>query len=295
MYTSIVTNNCTSLKIPDMTLTSGNALTIGMALEAIEQAIADQQIAIDDMTVVVVGAAGNIASTYASLLSEKCTRLILLGSERSGSLNRLQQTVYTIYEDTWQEINSKPFNQLGALAKKLIQEPIIQEWIECKNAPVKVIGKTMANAIAERHGSDPYITISTDLALVKEGNIVLCSANSAEPFLGADDFGMNAIICDIAVPNNVQANIVQQRPDIIYQQGGIVATPNGESLHPTARAFLGAGQLFACMAETVILGLAGINQHYSYGAISKQQVREILALAKAHGFSLASYKKGNSL
>jgi predicted amino acid dehydrogenase len=49
------------------------------------------------------------------------------------------------------------------------------------------------------------------------------------------------------------------------------------------------------MAETVILGLAGINQHYSYGAISKQQVREILALAKAHGFSLASYKKGNSL
>ncbi|MDR7090638.1 aminotransferase class III-fold pyridoxal phosphate-dependent enzyme [Cellvibrio fibrivorans] len=295
MYTSIVTNNCTSLKIPDMTLTSGNALTIGMALEAIEQAIADQRIAIDDMTVVVVGAAGNIASTYASLLSEKCTRLILLGSERSGSLNRLQQTVYTIYEDTWQEINSKPFNQLGALAKKLIQEPIIQEWIECKNAPVKVIGKTIANAIAERHGADPYVTISTDLTLVKQGNIVLCSANSAEPFLGADDFGMNAIICDIAVPNNVQANIVQQRPDIIYQQGGIVATPNGESLHPTARAFLGAGQLFACMAETVILGLAGINQHYSYGAISKQQVREILALAKAHGFSLASYKKGNSL
>ncbi len=37
MYTSIVTNNCQALKIPDMALTSGNALTIGMGLEAIEQ------------------------------------------------------------------------------------------------------------------------------------------------------------------------------------------------------------------------------------------------------------------
>lgn len=295
MYTSIVTNNCTSLKIPDMALTSGNALTIGMALEAIEQAITDRHIDIEDMTVVVVGAAGNIASTYASLLSERCTRLILLGSERSGSLNRLQQTAYSIYEDTWQEIISKPRHQLGALAKKLIKEPFIQEWIECKNAPEKAIGKIIFNALVERHGMDPFITVSTDLSLTAQGNIVLCSANSAEPFLNADSFGKNAIVCDIAVPNNVHANIVQQRPDIVYQQGGIVATPNGESLHPTARAFLGAGQLFACMAETVILGLAGINRHYSYGAISKQQVREILALAKAHGFSLASYKKGNSL
>ena len=93
----------------------------------------------------------------------------------------------------------------------------------------------------------------------------------------------------------VRADITSARPDLIYQQGGVVATPNGESLHPSARAFLKSGQLFACMAETAILGLAGINRHYSYGAISKQQVREILVLAKAHGFSLASSKSGNSL
>jgi predicted amino acid dehydrogenase len=167
--------------------------------------------------------------------------------------------------------------------------------MECKNAPEKSIGNIIFNALVERHGKDPFISVSTDLSLIAQGNVVLCSANSAEPFLSADSFGKNAVVCDIAVPNNVHANIVQLRPDIVYQQGGIVATPNGESLHPTARAFLGAGQLFACMAETVILGLAGINRHYSYGAISKQQVREILVLAQAHGFSLASYKKGNSL
>lgn len=295
MYTSIVTNNCTSLKIPDMALTSGNALTVGMALEAIKQAVPTQSLKISDMTVVVVGAAGNIASTYASLLSEKTTHLILLGSERTGSLNRLQQTAHSIYEDTWQEIISTPRHQWGALAKELIAEPFIQEWVECHNAPEKNIGKAIAQQLAALHGQDPFITVSTDLNLIKEGHIVLCAANAAEAFLGAEDFRTNAIVCDIAVPNNVRDDIASTRPDVIYQQGGVVATPNGESLHPTARAFLKSGQLFACMAETAILGLAGINRHYSHGSISKQQVREILALAKAHGFTLASHKTGNSL
>ena len=295
MYTSIVTNNCTSLKIPDMALTSGNALTVGMALEAIKQAVPTKSLPMNDMTVVVVGAAGNIASTYASLLSEKTAHIILLGSERSGSLNRLQQTAHTIYQDTWQEILMTPRHKWGVLAKALVAEHFIQEWVECKNAPEKNIGKAIAQRLQEEHGQDPYITVSTDLNLIKEGHIVLCAANAAEAFLGADDFREGAIICDIAVPNNVRADITSARPDLIYQQGGVVATPNGESLHPSARAFLKSGQLFACMAETAILGLAGINRHYSYGAISKQQVREILVLAKAHGFSLAGSKSGNSL
>jgi predicted amino acid dehydrogenase len=296
MYTSIVTNNCASLKIPDIALTSGNALTVGMALEAINEAIPPTHpLTIEEMTVVVVGAAGNIASTYASLLSEKTAHLILLGSERSGSLSRLQQTVHCIYDDTWQEMISTPFHSWGMLAKKLMSETFIHEWLECKNAPEKNIGRVIATHLVEVHGKDPFITVSTDLSLIKQGHIVLCAANAHEAFLNPEEFREGAIICDIAVPNNVHADVVSARPDVIYQQGGVVATPNGESLHPTARAFLKSGQLFACMAETVVLGLAGVNRHYSHGAISKHQVREILALAKAHGFTLANYKTGNSL
>ncbi|HVK94755.1 MAG TPA: aminotransferase class III-fold pyridoxal phosphate-dependent enzyme [Noviherbaspirillum sp.] len=295
MYTSIVTNNCTSLRVPDMAFTSGNALTVAMALEAIEKAALETKLDMQESTVVVVGAAGNIASTYASLLSEKTTNIILLGSERDGSLTRLNKTAYSIYDDAWQEISTLPRERLGVLAQKLSSEALILDWLESGNAPRRDCGRAIAQYLRERYGSDPYLTISTDHALIRQGHIVLCAANSPEPFLFADDFRERAIVCDIAVPHNVAPEVAANRPDLVYQQGGIVATPNGESLHPGARAFLGAGQLFACMAETVILGLAGFNRHYSYGPISKQQVREIAALARAHGFTLAEYKAGNSL
>ncbi|HEY0846483.1 MAG TPA: aminotransferase class III-fold pyridoxal phosphate-dependent enzyme, partial [Noviherbaspirillum sp.] len=295
MYTSIVTNNCTSLRVPDMALTSGNALTVAMAIQAIDKAVADARLNMEQMTVAVVGAAGNIASTYASLLSERTTRIILLGSEREGSLNRLHKTAHAIYDDAWQDICSLPRERLGALARRLLDESVVQEWLERGSAPKRDCGRQIAQHLRERYGADPYLQVSTDRALIREGHIVLCAANSPEPFLMAEDFREGAIICDIAVPNNVAPDVPANRPDLVYQQGGIVATPNGESLHPGARAFLKSGQLFACMAETVILGLSGFNRHYSYGPISKQQVSEIAALARAHGFSLAESKTGNSL
>ncbi|MES2263789.1 MAG: aminotransferase class III-fold pyridoxal phosphate-dependent enzyme [Pseudomonadota bacterium] len=295
MFTSIVTNNCLSLRVPDMALTSGNAFTIAMAIDAIDNALDAAKLSIEELTVVVVGAAGNIASTYASLLSERTTRLILLGSERNDSLKRLNQTVHSIYDDTWQEISTVPREKLGALARRLVREPLVAEWLEQGNAPERGRGKAIAQYLDQRHGHDPYITVSTDRALIRQGHVVLCAASSPAPFLTGADFRENAIVCDIAVPNNVKEGIAAERPDLVYQQGGIVATPNGESLHPGARAFLGAGQLFACMAETVIMGLSGMSTHYSYGAVSKRQVREIAALGRAHGFGLAQYKSGNSL
>lgn len=295
MYTSIVSNNGCALQVPDIGLTTGNALTVAMALQAVERAAAEAGLHLADETAVVVGAAGNIASTYASLLAEKTARLILVGSRRDGSLRRLQQTVHTIYDDAWREICTLPPAQLGELARRLAEEPLVQAWLAGADIPAQGHGATIANALCERHGHDPYLQVTTDRALIREGRIVLCAANEPEPFLGADDFRAHAVVCDVAVPPNVHAGVPAARPDLAYQQGGIVATPNGESLHPSARAFLAEGQLFACMAETVVLGLAGFERHYSLGAISKQQVREIAALAALHGFRLADYKRGDSL
>ena len=104
MYTSIVTNNCQALQNPDMALTSGNALTIGMGLEAIEQGCKQKQLALHEQTAAVVGAAGNMASTYASLLSVTVDHLILIGSGRDGSVRRLEKTAQLIYADAARSI-----------------------------------------------------------------------------------------------------------------------------------------------------------------------------------------------
>ena len=89
---------------------------------------------------------------------------------------------------------------------------------------------------------------------------------------------------------------VQELQRLLGDAGEVVVqTPMGDGLQANVRAYLGADQLYACMAESVLMGLSGMKQHYSYGDISREQVQQIRALAATHGFSLAQFKTDNSL
>lgn len=293
MYNSIVTNNCTSLAIPEMGLTSGNALTVAMSIEALDTAVAERGLRYEELDLAIVGAAGNIASTYAAILADRVPRMTLIGSGRDGSRSRLLKTAYSVYEAAYETLVSSA-EPPGGMVARLLDEPLVKSWLR-DGGPARDRGKLLHEALVERYGHDPYLTIATDTSAIAGANAVLCAANAPEPFINANEFREGAIVCDVAVPHNVDARTLDARPDLMYFQGGIVATPNGESLHSTVRAHLGAGQLYACMAETAILGLSEHRGHYSYGAITVQQVREIASLARLHGFGLAEFKRGDSL
>ncbi|MBI2381218.1 MAG: aminotransferase class III-fold pyridoxal phosphate-dependent enzyme [Gammaproteobacteria bacterium] len=293
MYTSIVTNNGQALDIPDMALTSGNALTIGMGLEAIEQACAQQGLNLAEQTAAIVGAAGNIASTYASLLSAKVDRLLLVGSGREGSLRRLERTAHQIYADAARTI-AQGRAAGDRLATRLMERPETAALL-AREADAPDLGKRLYALVADLLGDKAWVLLSDELAELKRARIVVCAANAPEAFLGGEHFGSGSVVCDIAVPLNVRAEVAAQRPDLVYLLGGIVQTPLGDGLAPTVRAYLGADQLYACMAESVLMGLSETKSHFSYGDISREQVQQIRALAAAHGFRLAQFKTCNSL
>ncbi|WP_412461491.1 aminotransferase class III-fold pyridoxal phosphate-dependent enzyme [Pseudomonas sp. SC11] len=293
MYTSIVTHNCQALQIADMALTSGNALTIGMGLEAIEQACQQQGIDLAGQTAAVIGAAGNIASTYASLLSESVDRLILIGSGRDGSLRRLEKTAQLIYADAARSILKGRTDQ-DRLARRLQALDGFGALLD-SHVGRNDLGKVIQQWVDARLGAEAWIQVSNDLACLREARIVLCAANAPQAFLDASHFAERSVICDIAVPLNVDQNLTRERPDVLYMHGGIVQTPLGDGLDENVRAYLKAGQLYACMAESVLMGLCGMRQHYSYGDISREQVQQIRALARLHGFGLAQFKTDNSL
>jgi predicted amino acid dehydrogenase len=294
MYTSIVTNNATALRADGIAVTSGNALTIAMGLQAVEQISVEVGIELQGSTLVMVGAAGNIAATYAALLAPRVGRIILLGSDRDGSVARLNRTVYGIYEALWQVLRTNAAAADGRLGTALQELSEVRRRLASNEEPGRDIGRRFAEAVQTTYKEDPFIWVTTNTDVVRHGDLVVCAANTDRPFLAATAFKEGAIICDIAVPNNVVPAVTKVRPDLHYLQGGIVATPYGESLAPSARAFLGTGELFACMAETAVMGLAGISQHYSYGPVSPNQVLEIAALAKLHGFRLAATKQAQS-
>ncbi|GHF69058.1 hypothetical protein GCM10010218_58020 [Streptomyces mashuensis] len=294
MYTSIVTNNCTSLNIPGIALTSGNALTVAMGVQAMERGARDRGFDVAGSTLAVVGAAGNIASVYSQLFAERLSRIVLVGSSRDGSARRLRNTVEGIYQECWARIADG--GELSGIPARLAEEPLVTKWLaDGPTGDDTGRGRAIAEYLVERYGEDPFLTVTQDTDALRGAQLVLCASNSPEPFLGAEHFAQDAVVCDIAVPNNAVPGLTEQRPDLAYMLGGIVATPNGESLHPSARAFLEAGQLFACMAETALMGLAGIDRHYSYGNISRRQVIDIAALAEAHGLRLADYKNAHSV
>ena len=49
---------------------------------------------------------------------------------------------------------------------------------------------------------------------------------------------------------------------------------------------LAAGEMYACMAETVLMALDGATSNGSYGALSADRVRETRAMACRHGFDV---------
>ena len=121
------------------------------------------------------------------------------------------------------------------------------------------------------------------------------SLRSEEAILDVNRLMSNALICDVSIPHNLSDKDLALRPDVSCIRGGIVGTPNGESLDARARAYLDPGQIYACMAESVILGLESVEQHYSYGDLSKSQVDEILVMAQKQGFFLAGSKDKGSM
>ena len=86
-----------------------------------------------------------------------------------------------------------------------------------------------------------------------------------------------AVILDISVPSNIDPAVFKERPDVAAYHESLAQLPEGQAL-ATGWMPLPAGQIYACLAETITLGLSGREGHYSLGALRKGQVVEILEM-----------------
>ncbi|NNG41920.1 aminotransferase class III-fold pyridoxal phosphate-dependent enzyme [Pseudoalteromonas sp. NEC-BIFX-2020_002] len=289
MFTSVVSNNCKSIRATDIALTSGNALTVGMTKLAVLEQIKARNVHVDK--VAVIGSAGNIGSVYATVMAEHCQQLVLVGSARMGSKKRLLKAAYKIYSDIWDSVKTQ--SSLTGLIKKVAEHPQCQHWL----ADEARCPSDIASALFELFSQDMngLVVIADELSEAYDCSVIVCATNASEAILDVSKLMSNALICDVSIPHNLSNEDLALRPDVSCIRGGIVGTPNGESLDARARAYLDPGQIYACMAESVILGLEGVQQHYSYGDLSKPQVDEILVMAQRQGFFLAGSKDKGSM
>lgn len=240
-FTSILTRNGQWVKTQNMKITTGNSLTVGFGLKAIYRAAKQKNVDINQSSVAVVGAGGNIANTYAALLADQAKEMILIP----------------------RMLNSP----------KIIQ---LKEQLLRLNPSLK-------------------IEITDKMEAIKHCPIVVTSSNSIRPIILPEHLSTDSkIICDLAVPADVDKTVRLIYPDLKQIMGGIVRLPENNTFI-VGGIPLPKGHIFACMGETLVMGLDECT-HFSgsIGAVDPNDVYQTLELAKQFGFELGLFKEERS-
>ncbi|MGJ0627842.1 aminotransferase class III-fold pyridoxal phosphate-dependent enzyme [Xenorhabdus bovienii] len=296
MFTSIITNNGKSVKNNQIGITTGNALTVGIGIEALQRSTSHRDIT--QMRLAVIGGAGNIGRVYAEILGPQYQEMVLIGSNNQGSVRKLNEVKYHIYQYIYEQfiVNKQPL--MGGLAQRIVDclalmpdDDFISQFNEGKTS----IGEAIDHYLVQHYPDQIFIHISQSISDIEHSDVIVCAANASEAFISVDQIKRDAIVCDISVPHNLSDDDLRTRPDIKILRGGIVQTPHHDSLDPRVRAYLGEGQLYACMTETILLALEQHKDNFSYGNISTHQVLDIMAIARKHHFTLSDIKENSSL
>lgn len=146
------------------------------------------------------------------------------------------------------------------------------------------------NGLHDELGSLDHVRIETDLdAALREADIILAVTSAVEAVVQPEHLKPGAVVCDVARPRDVSKRVVEQRNDVLVIEGGAVAIP-GEPQCDFNFGFP-PGMAYACMCETMMLGLEGHTGDYSLGGDLKQeQVEETAAWGKKHGFKLGGFR-----
>jgi fatty aldehyde-generating acyl-ACP reductase len=155
-----------------------------------------------------------------------------------------------------------------------------------RQAPLEQLSQLIA-------GDGHWVESSTEVAKLREADIILTVTSSLEAIIRPEHLKPGAVICDVARPRDVSAQVAEQRKDVLIIDGGMVRVPGDVNFNFDFG--FPPGLAYACMAETMTLALEGRYEDYTIGrVISVQQVETIRSLASKHGFRLAGFRSFES-
>ncbi len=284
-FTSIITGNCKNITKESVHYTTGNSFTTAMGLEAIFSEAPKMQVSPAESTFAAVGAGGNIASVYCEFMAQQVKNIVLIGAK--GRLENISALAIKIFTSAILD-NLKPdHSQLTGIARAFMNCPVIKELKMANGLPSNF--EQLYDQLRNELKEDFPILVTDDIGHLRNAQLILSATNSPEAVIYPEMLGTHqTIICDIAVPFDVDASVYQM-PNVKIIKGGIVRVPYSDDFKIPG-IILPKGTAFACMSETMVLGLEGIKNNYSYGDISLDQVKHIYQVAKAHGFKLEQPK-----
>ena len=133
------------------------------------------------------------------------------------------------------------------------------------------------------------VKATTRLEEIREADVVLCMTSSVDPIVMPEFLRSGAVVCDVSRPRSVSRRVADERDDVLVIEGGVVEAPGAADFGFDFG--FPPGQVYACMAETMVLALEGRYESFSLGReISLDRVKEIAKLARKHGFRLSGFR-----
>jgi predicted amino acid dehydrogenase len=284
-FTSIITGNCKNIAMDNIAYTTGNSFTTAMGIKAMLAEAPALGIDIKDATFAAVGAAGNIASVYAEFMAQQVRKIILVGAK--GRTENISNLALKIFAAAVQEIVHHPGEVKSGIAGSLIFSRAIRLLVSLQLQTINY--KELYQLVMAELDEDFPIVVTDDINMIKEANLILSSTNTPDAVIYPKMLGKQPIvICDIALPFDVDTS-VKKMSNVKLIKGGVVKIPNSDHFK-IGGIRLPKGNAYACLSETLVLGLAGITNNYSYGNISLDQVKQVYQLGKMHGFTLGQSK-----
>lgn len=279
-FTSIITNNGQFLNPGKAQLTTGNAYTASLAIQATEKASMDLGKALESSHICLVGAGGNIISAICQIFAEKARQMTLVYRNNYMDCDKTKLKLITLLK----LILKNPDSTIS----KVLRKEIDLNRLSLKND---------LNRVLELPAIKNHLVITHNLSKIRGADIVVIGTNSTDTILKSHHLKQNAIIVDIAVPANT-STAVRNRNDIKYIKGGIAGLPiiNQKEQHLNSVILpFGKGESYGCMAETFGLAFNNKNNKHYIGDITKKDIEEVTHIMQNQGFSLKRAKVESSI
>jgi len=290
-YTSIITNDGRSIPNSRVKLTTGNSFTIHIGIEAVLDEIKKRQtdkqecqnIDLSSSKMGIIGAGGNISSTYAQVCTRHIAELYLLGGNSSSSKSKAIRTATRIVSHTMAYLAAGG-EARSKLEQRLLKTKVFNE-MQCKHFTALQLWQLLNDELGEQCP----IRVSDSLDDMKQCSVVIVATSDSEAFLQPEHFSANTIVCDISVPLNCSQALINNDKGIKVIFGGVVQLPANETLMLRSCP-LDDGQSYACISETLLTGFEKSQSSYSFGTINPKQVEQMGTIGEKHGFLFAQPK-----
>jgi predicted amino acid dehydrogenase len=270
-------------------VTTGNSFTAVASAEAAKLALKlAGGPAAGDAVAAIVGATGAIGRAMSLLLAEDVGKLILLGNPDSSAA-QVRDRLLAVAGDIIRFATARRAEGI-AFAPGTVAAELLAQLDATGGTPVPRAddAPAVSRAVAWLERTGRLVLTQDARHSVRQAQVVVTATSATGTVLEPADLRPYAVVCDVSRPANVGREMLAVRPDVRVIDGGVIAAPTGSAL---GQFGLGDGLVYACMAETMMLTLAGHLQNTSLGTdLSPETLRLLRSLAGTHGFALAKLR-----